>query len=649
MPASLEVSTAELDEARADEARAEDALVALEAEERSLAEQRDLPAEGAAAVVRGDLRALIAASDRDKREIEDIGRRLEVIAAQVVSIDQELAELGEEVRSADVEAGRAQASYEEARARSRLDQDTWEAAEQRLAESRVAAAGAAARVEALLAVVEGQADPQARARAINRPEVTGPLLERLDVPPPMAAAVGAALGRWADAVAVGEAGSVDAVVDDLVAAALGGLAIVAPMARSPVTTPTGATPLTSRLGPTADQALARAVLGDVMLVGTWSQGWSLVTENPELRAVTLAGDLITAAGVDLALPEGASPAVLAAASAAATEADVELARAESLHTSARRDFELARNDERTALEALEGVETRLAGATQASQRLEHARAVRSDERDRLEQRLAGMATEEEDRQRQIASHRSRLDALEGEEADRVAAWEDLAELRREASVRRADGQRVKGAASAARGAVEERRSQIELRLVQVREELSAMLAAPDDPLEIGRLEGIENSARRGLDSVRHHISDLRTRQAEGRSALAEVVGRLREERRRHGDARDVIDANRDFAARLAVETAELAVRLEGVAEALRRDADANEDQALAAAKPTLPADTDPGERLTALEALRRRLGPVNPLAVEEHAELSERHQFLGSQVDDLERSRGNYAGDLGTR
>ena len=82
MPVSLEVSTAELDAARVEEARAEDALVAMEAEERSLAEQRDLPAEGAAAVVRGDLRALIAASDRDERETEDIGHRIEVIAAQ---------------------------------------------------------------------------------------------------------------------------------------------------------------------------------------------------------------------------------------------------------------------------------------------------------------------------------------------------------------------------------------------------------------------------------------------------------------------------------------------------------------------------------------------------------------------------------------
>ena len=335
---SLLESTAELDAARVEEARAEDLLLAMEAEERSLADQGDLPAEGAAAVVRGDLRALIAASDRDRREAEDIRRRLEVIAAQITSIDQELAELGDEVRSADVEAGTAQATYEAARGRSRLDQDALETAEQRLAENRVAAAGAAARVDALQAVVEGLADPRARARALDRPEVSGPLLERLDVPPALAAAVGAALGRWSDAVAVGGAADIGLVVGDLAESGLGGLAVVAPTTGRPTTIPTGTTPLTSRLGPVADRALARAVLGDVVLVGTWSEGWSLVTEYPGLRAVTLSGDLITAAGVDLVLPEGASPAVLAVASAAAEEADVELARAESLHTSAAARF-----------------------------------------------------------------------------------------------------------------------------------------------------------------------------------------------------------------------------------------------------------------------------------------------------------------------
>jgi chromosome segregation protein len=637
---SLAASTAELDAARVDEARTEGMLLALEAEERSLAEQGDLPAEGAAAVVRGDLRALISASDRDRREAEDIARRLEVIAAEVNSIGQELAGLGDEVRSADAEAGRAQAAYEEARARSRFEQETWETAEQRLAETKVSVAGAAARLEALQAVVQGQADPTAHARALKRPEVTGPLLERLDVPPALATAVGAALGRWADAVAVGDTGDLGAVVDDLVSGALGGLAVVAPVGGQTAPFPTGATPLTSRLGPRADRALAGAVLGDVVLVGTWSEGWSLVTVNPGLRAVTSAGDLITGAGVDLALPEGASPAVLAVASDAVRQADVEQARAESLHNSARRAFELARREERSALETLEEVEARLAGAAQASQRLEHARGARSDERQRLEQRLSAIHAEEEERSTRIETLRNRLDALEGEEADRVAAWESLAETRRQAAVRRADAQRAKGAAAAARGAVEERRNQAERRLVQVQDELTVLLAAPADPDEVVRLEGIESAARRGLDAVRGHLTRLRTRQAEGRSALADLVGRLRQERQRHAAARAVIDAKREVMAGLAVEAAELAVRLEGVTEALRRDADAGEDEALAAVRPPLADETDPRERLAALEAVRRRLGPVNPLAVEEHAELSERHQFLASQVDDLERSRG---------
>ncbi len=161
--------------------------------------------------------------------------------------------------------------------------------------------------------------------------------------------------------------------------------------------------LTSRLGPGADPALARAVFGDVVLAETWSEGWSVVTANPELRAVTPAGDLITAVGIDLALPQGASPAVLAAASAAAEQADVELARAESLHTSARRSFDLARHDERAALEALEAIETRLAGGAQASQRLEHARSARSDERQRLEQRLSAIVAEENERNNRTRS------------------------------------------------------------------------------------------------------------------------------------------------------------------------------------------------------------------------------------------------------
>jgi chromosome segregation protein len=44
-------------------------------------------------------------------------------------------------------------------------------------------------------------------------------------------------------------------------------------------------------------------------------------------------------------------------------------------------------------------------------------------------------------------------------------------------------------------------------------------------------------------------------------------------------------------------------------------------------------------RLETLERDLRRLGPVNPRAAEEYAELSDRERFLIDQIDDLKRSR----------
>jgi chromosome segregation protein len=90
--------------------------------------------------------------------------------------------------------------------------------------------------------------------------------------------------------------------------------------------------------------------------------------------------------------------------------------------------------------------------------------------------------------------------------------------------------------------------------------------------------------------------------------------------------------------RSAVEAAELRVRFEAVAERLRRDADASEAEAMAAPRPDIDSDDLAGV-LRSREAELKRMGPINPLAAEEYAELSERHAFLSAQLDDLEESR----------
>ena len=52
-----------------------------------------------------------------------------------------------------------------------------------------------------------------------------------------------------------------------------------------------------------------------------------------------------------------------------------------------------------------------------------------------------------------------------------------------------------------------------------------------------------------------------------------------------------------------------------------------------------PRESDPPTRIVQLEAEIAALGPVNPLALEELAELSERHRFLETQVEDVRAAR----------
>jgi chromosome segregation protein len=95
----------------------------------------------------------------------------------------------------------------------------------------------------------------------------------------------------------------------------------------------------------------------------------------------------------------------------------------------------------------------------------------------------------------------------------------------------------------------------------------------------------------------------------------------------------------DRLAALDVELAELAVRHEASCEALRRDSDATPEQADAAQRPDLGDGVDPRERLDSLQADLKRMGPINPLAAQEYAEISAGAEELESQLTDLNESR----------
>ncbi len=623
--------------------RREISLQALEDEERLLAEQAQLPAEGVVASLRGDLRSLEVASERDQRESDGIGRRREVVEARLSEEKEEAASLLAEIHQVDAQAVDAQETYEASTAVRAAAHDRLEAAEADDRAAQIAKAAAAARVEAIEGALHGLTDPEARRRAADAEGIVGTVVSRIDVPENLAAAVDGALGLWADALVAGGPESLHRAVSDLKSQGLGGITVVVgpsgegEVPAADVAPAWGGDVLVDRLGPGADRALATRLLGDVVVVEGWDTAWRLVGKHPHLRAVTPEGDVVSVRGMRLADSDGAGYAALEAANVAHEIAVTEAARAASRLNTARRERETARQADRSALEALERLEARLGGHTEALAINGRSRAEGEAEIVRLDERGRTIAQAAAARQERIAEIRERLADFEGEERRRQEAWEALNRKRQEVARSRDEARRLREDATAALAGLVERRRLVDSRLAAVAAEMDVMDGAPVSPGTVDRLQHIEEAARDAETLVRRHIEALRERQRDLRSRVGEADGRLDAAQRRRGELERGIATGKDTVATLSIEIAESTVRRQSVAEGLRRDADTSEEEALAASRPQVE-DGDLTGLLATREAELRRMGPINPLAASEYAELSTHVELLEGQLADLEQS-----------
>lgn len=651
----LETERAELlasgDELAAVEARtreaaetAESALGAIEDELQALAEHDHLPDEGALVMVRSEMRGLEAADERDRRELQ----RLEARTEDLTERRHAALAAGDD---AAVTATRAEEALDGLRADAAATAEALgaadaarEAADEALRAAASAHAAATSRRDALEAVVDGLADPRAVAKAGELGERLGSIAEVLDVPAELAHAVDTALGSFQDALVFVDGTDLAPVIDGLKIDGLGGVPLVAAhgsptvVARM-VAASWGVDALVDRLGPGANQGLAAVLLGDVVLTEGWQAGWEIVSRHPEVRVVTPDGDLLTAGAVSLADPEGATPAMVEAAAAAATSTAL-------AHESARRGADEARRLLTDARRIAEETSRRHRDAEAALEQCR--RAYESSRRDAAaaENELAGLVERRRGLEAALGERAARLDvlaasltALEGEEADRQAAYQVIADRRRSLLERRDTARSDVGAARAAAGAARERRLMAERRIQEVDRELARLSQTRFDPEALDRLDAVTEQAKAALAATRAHLDRLRQRQATLRDQLTEARGRLQEARRTVDDLRGRIEGDRARLAEAKVELAGLRVRREAVAEALRRDADADEATALAQPRPELAEGVDPVARMESLAADLRRMGPINPLAAAEFAEHDERRQFLEDQLADLETSR----------
>ena len=620
------------------------ALQALEDEERALAEQVQLPAEGLVANLRGDLRSLETASQRDAREREAISARRAVVVDRLEEETTEALELNRSIQQADAAVTAAQRTYDAASERRARLEEAWMRADREHTDAMVAVAAAEARVEAHEAAVAGIGDPRARSIAEEHDGIVGLVAGLLDAPPEVAGAVDRALGPWAEALLASDRATIESITSRLKGEGLGGVSVAGPASSGdvPARAPAeelGLDALVDLLGPGADRSVAAALLGDVVYAASWKAAWSVVERYPHVRAVTPEGDVVTAAGMHIAEPDGTGFAALEAARVELEIAARELARTESRGIAAKRDYQAAQRAERTSLDDLEALEARIAGHTEALDLVGRAIAQGEAERGRLDARSAALREAEAARAERIGELRARVADMEGEESARQAAWEALNRRREDVAARRDDARRRREEAAAEVAGIAERRSMLRRRAERIRRELGQLELLSDVDPRIERLREIEVAANRVTTTVQTRIVELRERQRTLRAEVGDVSEALdaAEQERERLDER--ISSAKERLSVLAVELAEIRVREEATAEGLRRDADAPVDVALAAPEPDVGEGVDPLERLASLEADLKRMGPINPLAAAEYEELAGEVALLEEQLADLDESR----------
>jgi len=520
------------------------------------------------------------------------------------------------------------------------------------------------------------------ARAAEIPGLLGSVASLLTVEPGCEAALAAALGALADAVAVAGIDEATEAMRSLKIADAGRAALL-------VASPAGAgmhgsldalrpaLPAGARWAPDVVRCpddirpAVHLLLRDVVLVADLAAAGDLVAGNHQLRAVTPDGDVIgayAAAGgsskatsfieVQAAVDEARANRIFAEQSVVELSAQLETARDEVANRKGEVDEaaairRAAEGERNAAARRLAELGAAARSATGETERLASSLARAQQSRD------TDLASLDELEQRLSLAEDTPIDAdPSSDERDRLAALVPHArqnEMEVRLAVRTAE-ERV----SALSGRADSLARQAEAELA-ARERAAARRAARTRGAAIAR--AVETGARDALERVARSLSEAQqTRDAiaaarTGREAeLSEVRASAKA---MAGELEQLTNAvHRDEVAR-----AEQRLRIDQLEEKAAEDFGLDVETligeygpqqlvpptapqvAAAEAIGDIPPDPEPYERATqekrAAKAERELvlLGKVNPLALEEFAALEERFKFLSDQLEDLKKTR----------
>jgi chromosome segregation protein len=596
--------------------------------------------------------AALAGAEQRVREADE---RLAQLAAEEAALEGEVHELHERLQAAQATERTAQGALREAE------------------EALAVAQGALREVEGQRHRREAEAEALEKAAAQARgaagldlvlglPGVLGLLGDLVEVEAGWREAFEAAVGPAVAAIVVQGPSEAQAVLGRLTASTQGGSVLFPSTGRtpgperSPAAAPpiAGAEALSTRV---RARQPALADLVDELLAGVWAvQGdWTRAVQvalsRPDLVLVTTDGArfgrggwrvggpaIVTGLAVEEAREQAAEAGALARQAAAQLDAAEQRAQAAKAAAQEAADSlraaERAASERRAQLERLQQRRTDLsAESTRARAALEEARRRAASEREALEQveaALPGLAQaaqeaataldqaertreELEGRRRHAAEERRRCEvAMAGLQERHKAALRRVAEL---------GAQRDRLAEQAQVALARRARAEAEGRIL---EQLGA------------RLDPVLADAVAQRDQVRA----ARDARLAAQRALANRLEQLQGQRSELGQR---LEALRERRQRCEVELAELGVRRDQLLAELALEGSPAEEAPTSAEelRETLGLEptADLAGRLQQVEAELARLGPVNPLALEELAALEERAGQLDEQMADIQAAK----------
>ncbi len=662
------------------EGRGADERAAQSERERDAAATERAAAEAARASVQTelDLRSAGEGEVRDRLDrqralvrgqeaaLHQWAERVQAMAGERTALERELEDLGTEVRAAEQRRTQAQRELDEARrlldgarsAQAARDHEQREAA-QEVERARHQLASAREREAALRVehrgVEESLAQLSARREALSELErnreglapaarallgarerfgagaVLGPLSDFLRTPAAGARLAERRLADWLHAVLVRDLETVEA-VRAWHRAELGPLLLL-PLAPGPARPGDGEMPQ----GMTVDDAArawVAALLGDTSPLD--DHGTALRRAN---GAVLLAGS------------DGAGPlsrrAELDGLVRELGEAERRLERlgrdtdeAAAAHAAADRAVEAAKERAERTRTALREAQ----GATDDASRRVHRGERERAEADEAHGRVTRRVAELEARAHAVAAEQQggaeQRARVETELASQRETLTDLEAAQESARERRVHWQVEEAQVSAREQAAQEREARAEAALQAAREQMAA-LDAELERLEatVGELEAQRSQWADTLAERRVAVQEMTQAARAAEDAVARAGGELAEAERRRDETRAELERLGEETHRLDLELSEAGGERRSLIERIEVEFHKPLGTLLEQA-PDVPGETD------ALEEEAQRLaeaiqatGPVNLLAMEQHAEESERLEFLTKQRQDLVEAR----------